>query len=351
MHATQVTSAEAPSPKRRVLVWLVSLVGAVALAFFASRKMPLWPMHWAPVDPLWLALALLAYLPYVWLRAERWRWLLAPLVERPDDGATGRSAALDRAWIHGTGYVSFFAVLILPLRLGEFSRPLLLARAKNEDLGFPEGLAAQASERIVDGLLIVGMLFGGLAASKAGLESGDHVRVIGAWMGGAFALASLVLLLMARVPARLESLVRRIVPGALGQRLGSIGGRVAHALQPLFVARVGIPFLLASALYWAVTVLQLWALARAFDLGLSMAGAAAIVAIVGLSIQLPGGPAQLGSFQVGMATGLGLYLDATALAGPGASFAAAMYLTTVGGAALAAIPGLALLRRARRRAP
>ena len=37
--------------------------------------------------------------------------------------------------------------------------------------------------------------------------------------------------------------------------------------------------------------------------------AAALVATIGLSIQLPGGPAQAGSFQVGAIAGLSLFLD------------------------------------------
>ena len=71
--------------------------------------------------------------------------------------------------------------------------------------------------------------------------------------------------------------------------------------------------------------------------------------MVGLSIQLPGGPAQVGSFQLGAALALRLFVDGPALRGPGATFGAAMYLLGLLGAGLLALPGLALLARDRRR--
>ena len=48
--------------------------------------------------------------------------------------------------------------------------------------------------------------------------------------------------------------------------------------------------------------------------------------MVGLSIQLPGGPAQAGTFRLGAGKALGLYLDDAALQTAGSSFAAVMYI-------------------------
>jgi hypothetical protein len=85
-------------------------------------------------------------------------------------------------------------------------------------------------------------------------------------------------------------------------------------------------------------------------LELGFADAAAVVAIVGLAIQLPGGPAQAGSFQLGMAAALGL-LTGSEQAAAASSFAALMYLLSLGGAWVLALPGVWLLARARRSAP
>ena len=67
------------------------------------------------------------------------------------------------------------------------------------------------------------------------------------------------------------------------------------------------------------------------------------VAIVGLSIQLPGGPVQAGTFQVGTGVALSLFLAPEAVEGAGSTFAAVMYLLQFVGAAVMALPGLLLL--------
>jgi uncharacterized membrane protein YbhN (UPF0104 family) len=144
----------------------------------------------------------------------------------------------------------------------------------------------------------------------------------------------------------LERIVSRTVPGRFGQRAAAAAGRVAATIAVLLDWRRGLPFLLWSLIYWTLTICQLWLVMLACGLGLGFADAAAVVAIVGLAIQLPGGPAQAGSFQFGMAAALGL------LTGPSehdaaSSFAALMYLLQLGGACVLALPGAWLLARAR----
>src|SRR6185503_15188567 len=121
------------------------------------------------------------------------------------------------------------------------------------------------------------------------------------------------------------------------------------ALRPVFTSRRGLGLLAASLLYWALTVAQLWLVLRACGLDLGAPEAAAIVAVVGLSIQLPGGPAQVGSFQFGAALALQLFVDPADLRGPGASFGAVMYLLGLASALAFVAPGLGLLARDRRR--
>jgi hypothetical protein len=71
-----------------------------------------------------------------------------------------------------------------------------------------------------------------------------------------------------------------------------------------------------------------------------------VVAAVGLAIQLPGGPAQVGSFQLGMVLSLGL------VAGDhpeeAAMFGFSMYTLQLAGGALGAAVGAWLLARAAR---
>jgi hypothetical protein len=333
-----------PSPRRRLLTWLASLVGGALFLWLASSRLRLWPDDPSLPAPWLLALALAVHVPYALVRAMRLRYLLDPVVAAADPTRTG----LRRSLLYGSGLVSFLVLLVLPLKLGELSRPLLLARAREPGVGLPEALAAVATERIIDGLVICGMLFGGLAmASELGPQAPAHlpdVQAVGQGMLALFVGGLGVLLAAARAPERAAALAGRL-PGALGPRAATLVRRVAEPVRPLLDPRRAAPLLSWSLLYWAVTTFQMWLVLRGCGVMLAPAAAAAVVAIVGLSIQLPGGPAQAGTFQIGASLALGLFLGEAELQGPGSTFAAAMYAMQLVGAAMVALPGLWLLRR------
>lgn len=337
--------------KRKLALWLASILAAGLLLVLVARfgRIDLWP------DPLilpapWLFVAACAMqIPYTLTRALRLRFVLDPLVA----AASGERRRFDWRVLQGSGMVSYPIVILLPFRLGELSRPVLLTRAREPGVGFAESVSAIAVERVVDGLVIVGMLFFGLAfAGLRGdeLEAIAYVRGFGRLMAITFVIGLAVLLAAAARPAALEQIVGVILPGRLGERAAAAAGRIAGTIAVLFDWRRGVPFVLWSLIYWSLTVCQSWLVLLACGLSLGFADAAAVVAIVGLAIQLPGGPAQAGSFQLGMAAALALLTGAEHTAAA-SSFAALMYLLSLGGASLLALPGAWLLARAHRSTP
>lgn len=333
-----------PSPRRRLLTWLASLVGGALFLWLASSRLRLWPAELSVPLPWLLVLALGVHVPYALVRAMRLRYLLDPVVVAADPSRTG----LRRAVLYGSGLVSFLVLLVLPLKLGELSRPLLLARAREPGVGLPEALAAVATERIIDGLVICGMLFGGLAVvGELGPDAPAHlpdVQAVGKGMLALFVVGLVALVGAAHAPERAAALAERL-PGSLGGRAAAIVRRVAEPVRPLLDPWRALPLLGWSLVYWGITTFQLWLVLRGCGVVLPPAAAAAVVAIVGLSIQLPGGPAQAGTFQIGASLALGLFLGEAELLGPGSTFAAAMYAMQLVGAAMVALPGLWLLRR------
>jgi uncharacterized membrane protein YbhN (UPF0104 family) len=288
------------------------------------------------------------YVPYALLRAKRLGYVLDPLVR---ETSQGRMQRLPPSLLYGSGFVAFFVVILLPFRLGELARPILLARGKQPGIGVTESLTGIAAERIIDGLVVCGMLFAGLAFS-GGVDSGtagslETVRHTGRLMLALFAVGLVVLLLAARHPEPASRIARVFVGRKLGERVDDIAGRFAGAIRVLMKAGCGVPFVLISLAYWGVTAAQLWLVLFACGIDLGPAEAAAIVAIVALSIQVPGGPAQVGQFQVGMTVALSLFLAQAAVQGPGSSFALVMYFVQLGGAAAAAGVGALLLSMAR----
>lgn len=342
-----IAAAGETSTTRRVAAWLGSLLAAALLLLAVARwgSIALWP------DPLvlphleYLIAACLVQVPYALLRALRLRFVLDPRVAEVSGDAGAR---LDPRVLHGSGLVSFPIVMLLPFRLGELSRPLMLVRARQPGIGLAEAVSAIAVERVVDGLVVVGMLFFGLALSEV-VGAGDalaYVQGFGRVMALTFLAGLAVLIGAAARPDWIERSVVWVLPGKLGERAARAALRIAATIALLFDRRRGPAFVGVSLLYWAVTVVQLWLMLHACGLALGLAEAAAIVAIVGLGIQLPGGPAQAGSFQFGMAVALGLLTHASESAAA-SSFAALMYLLQLFGTLAMALPGLVLLARAR----
>jgi len=339
---------EGPSVGKRVALWLGSLVAAALLLLLVSRfgRIALWPERVVLPHPWLLAAACLVQLPYVAVRASRLRFVLDRVVQEASGGAVRR---LDPRVLHGSGLVSFPAVILLPFRLGELTRPLLLTRARQPGVGFTESLSAIAVERIVDGLVVVGLLFFGLSFADLRVEDPQtlaYVRGSGRIMALTFLLGLGLLFFGAARPAWLERVVGGLLPGRLGRRAAAAAHRVASTISVLFSWRSGLPFAIWSLLYWGITVVQLWLLLLACGLGLGLAEAAAIVAVVGLSIQVPGGPGQVGSFQVGMALAMGM-LTGAAEVDAASTFAAIMYLLQLIGSCVLALPGAMLLAWAR----
>ncbi|MBL4684242.1 MAG: flippase-like domain-containing protein, partial [Nannocystaceae bacterium] len=345
-----MTSDSTPSAKRRLGSWAASLVFGGLLLWLASTQLQLWPDRLVLPRPgfVWLALAL--HVPYATVRALRLAYLLDPVVA---DASGDPRRRMSRAVVYGSGFLSFLVLLVLPLKLGELSRPLLVVGGKQPGVKLTESLAAVATERIIDGLLICTMLFGGLALAESNApgvdESLGSVHRIGLGMLALFVVALIGLLIAARFPQRAAETVTRF-GGKLGPRAARILLRLTAPVSALFDPRRVVPLLATSFLYWGITVAQLWLVLGGCGVTLGLAEAAAIVAIIGLSIQLPGGPGQTGTFQIGAAAALGLFLTDAQVAGPGSSFAVVMYLLQFVGAGLMAIPGAWLVARAARAA-
>jgi len=338
-----VTLAPPRTRRRTLLLWLASLVGAAILLWLAAQRLELWPsaLHVPRADLLLAAAAL--HVPYSLTRSLRLRYALDPRVR----AATGDPRArVPPALLYGSGLVSFLVILLLPLRLGELSRPLILARAGVPGVGLPEAIAAVASERAVDGLMVVSLLLLGISHADL-LGSPAGVTGVAQGMGLLFLALVLGLTTLALTPTRLVNRLAAGLPGRPGRFLVHF----AATLRDLAAPRTGLPLVAWSLVYWSLTVGQLWLVLHACGLGLGLAEAAAIVGVVGLSIQLPGGPAQVGSYQVGSVTALALLVSAADLRGPGSSFTAVSYLLGLLGAAALALPGAALLARAAARGP
>jgi len=304
---------------------LLSLPIAALALWFAFRGVAVGELVdvFRAVRPGPLALSLLLMTCLAAVRLLRW-------------GVLVRSVAPVPAMkILTVGSIGFMAIDLLPVRLGEFVRPVLLERRAGVPLG--AGMATIVAERIMDLIAVQAALF--LAVAWADLPP-LHIplfdRSVDLGVEGRavalFALAILGLPALALVLAGERGLVvlRRlasILPGRLGALALSLASSFHDALR-----RIGQPVALAQAagltvIAWTLNVLVLWALL--FALGITTLGfpeATVVMLVVAVCIMLPAPAGGLGVFEAGGVAGLMLYSIPQAQAG---AFAVSLHATHV----------------------
>ncbi|MCA9715544.1 MAG: flippase-like domain-containing protein [Myxococcales bacterium] len=305
--------------RRWALRLIASAIITAALLVALQRRYNAIPASLAV--PWWVIPAYFGLLvAYFVTRVGRWLFLLRPLGDVPlrVGMATGLAGTMWIAW--------------LPWRIGELARPLILAQ--NSTIRFSAALGSIALERVVDGLFVCGLFFGSFALVEVrpGLEAlySASVGVV-----AVFLCALLVLVAMARFPRAVGGLVERatswIVPG-FARKLADVAHGVSEGLAALPSPRPLAWFLLGTASYWAINILGMWVLARGCDLELGVAETAAVMAVINLALLIPGPPAQLGTFHLGVLTGLSLFVDDAVVREQGVVYAFYLYacqLTTI----------------------
>jgi uncharacterized membrane protein YbhN (UPF0104 family) len=243
-------------------------------------------------DVVWLAVAVGVIACQVILRSIRWRLILP-------ESAGGRVRVIRILPVMLVGYL---ANAVLPARLGEGVRAVLLAR--RESLSTAETVGSVVLERALDLLTLA--ILGSLAAVAIGL-AGDSVIVVVIGLvvaAGAVALLAFAPRLVAGVRWRrlagVRALLDRLLSGAdITGRLPTIGA----ALVPTVAS-----WLLDASIYWLV--------ARSLGVDLSPLAAVVLSAVAVLSTAIPAAPGYVGTYELaaaGAARALGID-PATALA-------------------------------------
>lgn len=308
---------QADSPARRGVALKLGLSVLLGGAFVValSDHLETVPDN-VSIAPGIVAAYLLTLLPYHLLRAGRWRLLLTPLRgERlPGLGEVTRIGLAGYMWI-----------ALMPFRLGEFARPVFLAQ--RSDIKVSTSLGTVAIERAVDGVLVCGLFFVGMAGASP-REQTDTLFLASYAVMGAFAVALLGMLAAARWPTPLADFARVALQWApaLAEWAATTIEGVAEGFRALPDLRAISGFVTASVGYWLANAAGMWVLARGCGLALSPHEAIATLAIMNLALLVPGGPAQLGVFQAGVAVGLHLFAPPEVVKDAGSTFAFYLYV-------------------------
>jgi len=276
--------------------------------------------HLRRVNP-WLMLATIALATLTFpLRTLRWQLILR--------AGGGDRFPLLPLW-HATA-IGFMANNLLPVRAGEFARAYAAHQAL--PVRFTTALASVGVERVLDGLVLVGLLAAALAAPSfphAATIGGTSLAAIARGGAALFGAVLAIALLVVHRPAPWLALLRRVAHALLPARLAD---RVTHLAEGL-VAGLEVlknPSRIAGVVAWS---LVLWLVNgasfavcfRAFGLPVPSEGALLLQGIIGFGVALPSSPGFVGVFEAATRATLAVYgIGATRAV----SYAVGYHLTT-----------------------
>jgi glycosyltransferase 2 family protein len=268
-----------------------------------------------------------------YFRAVRWRFLLRPIAPN-----------LPRRRLLAVSWIGFAAILLLPFRLGEFVRPVMI-----REKGVLSGSAATGTvvaERVVDGLFLSLVLaialitvphIEPLPEQVVGLPiKVAVVRQSGFLLLGLFAIAFVVIAVyyFARSWAhRVTLAVFGIVSKRLGEKLAGVAERLADGLHFFRQGRDAFGFLVESSLYWGLNAIGMWMLAygcgvvHADGSAITFGETCAIMGMLGITILVPGPPGLLGTFHAGIYAGMTMYFPTSVVVGAGSAYVFLLYGT------------------------
>jgi uncharacterized protein (TIRG00374 family) len=264
------------------------------------------------------------------VKTVRWGVLLRPVARVPF------------ARLNAVSAVGFMALYLLPFRLGELVRPVLVAERPR--LRTSAALSSIVVERAADGLFTGVLLVVALLSVPDGAPGVALLRGAGAVVSGLFAA---VLAFLAFAYRSRERAVR-LATGAVApfspraaERAGAMLDAFIHGLRVLPAGRSLAPFLALTVTYWLVNAAGMKVLALGFGFDLGAAEACAVLGVLVVGVMIPAGPGMVGTFQGAVVLGLSLVAPAEAVATRGVAYANVLWaaqLVQVSALGLAFLP-------------
>ena len=295
---------------------------SIGLMWLAFRNVDFEAM-WSAIGGIPVSSLLLAVLCVLFMQLARWvRWMALT-------NSLGDITVLEQFKISVVGSA---LIALLPLRLGEFARPILLRQMGG--VAVSSSLAAAAVERIIDGLLISGIFF----ASVSLLPESVVVPVwlsLAAWaMLAGFCGVATLLVGMALAGQRVEAFIRyfeRWLGSLIIEKVAHLITDFRKGLNVLKGRRAIVLTLGSSGLFWLANTLAIAVLLDGFPWDLPSAAPWLLSCIMVLGVMVPAGPGFLGTFQGAVLVGMSIFsVDASAAAGFGLAFYVALVGTMVG---------------------
>jgi hypothetical protein len=259
-----------------------------------------------------------------YFRAIRWAHLLKPI-----------NANVPTRRLIAISFVGFLAIMLLPLRMGEVVRPVLI-RQKGKISG-SAALGTIAAERVLDGLYVAILLAVALSfvprLPLEGVMLGNfaiaNVPRLGYLLVLVFAgaLATLAMFLWKHALAvKLTRSIIGLVSKGLADKLEKKVSDLADGLRAVPDPKLMLPFTVETLLYWGANALTMWLLGWGCGLTMTVGHAFAVMGVLAMGILLPSAPGLFGAFQFSVFAALLMYFPREVVMQQGAAYVFLMYV-------------------------
>ena len=227
-----------------------------------------------------------------YIRAIRWEVLLSPIK---------RVSVLN---LFSANMIGFMANNVLPARLGEVIRPIMIAR--KEKIKVSTSLATVAIERVFDilGVIVIASLLFCFLPSDNETNSQAVILQLKKWSAimaflGICAITTLFLLSL--YPKKAGAVFEKLLfvfPHHLRDKLVNMLQSFISGLQ-VFDHKTKLLWAGAlSIVIWLLNAASIYVLCYSFDIGLSFAGSCFVAVCLALAVALPQAPGFIGVFHI-----------------------------------------------------
>jgi len=275
--------------KRLVSLVITCGISVALLAWvFAEVDLNSALQHFRSANLWWLLVTLGAiFFSYIF-RGVRWKYLLA------------KGDSLSETTLTHACSAGFLAIILLPLRAGEFVRPYLLSR--KSDVSMSSGLASVFVERVIDIVAVLGLVL----VSVAEIENVPPVVQTGVTAFSIIAIGA-VCFVVSLVALRERG--KKIfcfllgffsfLPQGLRDKLLGAYDDIVDGFSSVNSPRRAFAVLFSTIGLWSSIILVYQSLVVAFGLQSLSGLGVTIAALVALAIAAPSAPGFLGTFQFG----------------------------------------------------
>ena len=212
--------------------------------------------------------------------------------------------------IFSAANIGFMAVMLIPFRLGEFVRPILITR-KNR-INVSKAFATVVVERVFDGIITIGMLI--IAVIWFGHNKIPLVIVQGAYLALLIFGGGLFVIIISIVKKEttlfiFEKLLNLIFKNKVKkiEKLLLILESFFEGLNSFKSLKSVIMFIFWTIMGWIVSLLPLYILMNSMGMDVPFSATLVLIAFVTIAVLIPAGPALAGNFEYGVLLALSMY--------------------------------------------